>query len=259
MPIFKAGENLVYYAHVPKCAGSALEVYVHERFGDIAMLDQAHTRQDPENRWSRTSPQHIDVASLGRLFPSGFFDVTFTIVRHPVARLISAYHFQLEVEELVPPETSFSEWLMDVEELMNEQPFLFDNHTLPMSDIVPENAHVFYLEHGLDALVHFFDTLAGSEKAPRAIPKVNERGAFKSTKQAAKVARAKPSDADLARIAKIYARDFERFGYSVETKMPAAEQPQLTPELIAARDREQARRARPIARLAQKIATKLNH
>lgn len=259
MPIFKAGGKLVYYAHVPKCAGSALEVYVHERFGDMAMLDQSHTGQSLSDRWSRTSPQHIDVASLNRLFPAGFFDVVFTIVRHPVARMISAYHFQLEVEKLVPANTGFSEWLMDIEDRMSEERFLFDNHTLPMSDIVPDSADVFYLEHGLDALVPFFDTVVGNQDAPRAIPKVNERGAFKGAKDAAKAERAQPADADLDRIARMYARDFERFGYTLGEKLPAAEQPVLTPELIAARDRENARRASPVARLAQKVARKLNH
>jgi len=223
MPIFKAGGKLVYYAHVPKCAGSALEVYVHERFGSMALLDQAHTGQAPQDRWSRTSPQHIDTASLSRLFPLDFFDVVFTIVRHPVARLVSAYHFQLEVEKLVPPETGFSEWLLDIEERLSEERFVFDNHTLPMSNIVPEGAHVFHLEHGLDALVPFFDAIAGDEAPPRAIPK------------------------------------FERFGYQIGKKAPDTEAPELTSALITARDRENTRRARPIAQLAQKISNRLNH
>jgi hypothetical protein len=94
MPIFKAGGKLVYYAHVPKCGGSAVGWYLTERFGPIAFEDRNHTRHDAKTQWSRTSPQHIDRVSLGRLFPEGFFDAAFTIVRHPVARLVSAYHFQ---------------------------------------------------------------------------------------------------------------------------------------------------------------------
>ena len=157
MPIFRAGEKLVYYAHVPKCGGSAVGWYLDERFGPLAFTDRRHTAQPAAARWSRTSPQHIDRGSLARLFPQGFFDAVFTIVRHPVARIVSAYHFQLEVEASIPQDTGFSDWLADLEEQLEEDPFAFDNHVRPMSDIVPEGAQVFHMEHGLDALVGWFD------------------------------------------------------------------------------------------------------
>ena len=168
MPIFKAGGKLVLYAHVPKCGGSAVAWYLAQRFGPIAFHDNFHTRHDPRTLWSKTSPQHIDRGSLARLFPDGFFDAAFTIVRHPVARLVSAYHFQLEVEKSVPLTTGFSEWLEDLAELRSENPFAFDNHVRPMTEIVPDGATVFHMEHGLDALVPWFDALTGAASAPRA-------------------------------------------------------------------------------------------
>lgn len=232
MPIFKAGPKLVYYAHVPKCGGSAVGWYLEERFGQIAFADRRHTSQPQEARWSRTSPQHIDHASLSRLFPDGFFDALFTIVRHPVARTVSAFHFQLEVEKLIPAETTFSDWLADLEERLEENPFVFDNHVRPMSDIVPEGAHVFYMEHGLDSLVGWFDALVGSEEGPRALPKINEQGAYSGTK----TEKARPSEADLERISRIYAADFKRFGYEVGTKAPATPAPVLSAQSIADRD-----------------------
>ena len=108
MPIFRANDKLALYAHVPKCGGSAVSWYLTERFGLLAFHDNQFTRHDPRGVWSRTSPQHIDRVSLGRLFPEGFFDACFTIVRHPVDRIVSAYHFQLEVENCIPGNLPFT-------------------------------------------------------------------------------------------------------------------------------------------------------
>lgn len=230
MPFFKAGSKLVYYAHVPKCGGSAVEHFIHGRAGDMAFVDQKYMSVDEEMRWSKTSPQHINVEALNRLIPPGFFDAAFTIVRHPVARVVSAYHFQLEQEARISRHVSFSDWLEDLELAHEENPYAYDNHLRPMDDIVPAGAHVFYLEHGLDALVPWFDTLLGNSAAPRAIHRINARSG-----SAQKV---EPSPSDLTRIETIYRADFERFGYVSGQKMPKAPAPVLSAEIIAERDAE---------------------
>lgn len=252
MPIFKAGSKLVYYAHVPKCAGSALENFLEARFGNIAFLDQHYTGLAPEARWSKTSPQHIDAASIARLFPDGFFDASMTVVRHPVSRLVSVYHFQQEVERLIPDSIGFSEWLEGLAEDWAENPFIFDNHPRPMVDLVPEGAEVFHLEHGLDAIILWFDALTGDSTGPRAIPKVNERGAY-----AAKTGKASVTDADRALIAKLYAADFERFGYQPDQKAPNAPAPLLPADFIKVRDAELKRHANPIRTIARKVQKRL--
>lgn len=253
MPIFKADDKLVLYAHVPKCGGSAIGWYLAERFGALAFSDRQHTRQPAERRWSRTSPQHIDRASLARLFPEGFFDAVFTIVRHPVARIVSAYHFQLDVEESIPRTTGFSDWLADVEERLEEDPFVFDNHVRPMTDIVPEGAQVFHMEHGLDGLVGWFDALTGRADGPRALPRINEQGAYTGTR----TPKAEPDEADLARIARLYAADFERFGYEIGRPAPAGPAPVLTPEQAAERDAFLKSFNSPLGRVRRKIGSKL--
>lgn len=252
MPIFKADNKLLYYAHVPKCGGSAVAWYLSRRFGKVAFSDKFHTRHDPAGLWSKTSPQHIDAVSLGRLFPAGFFDASFTIVRHPVARMVSAYHFQLEIEKQVAAVIDFSTWLDELEDMRAENPFLYDNHVRPMAEIVPEGSKVFHMEHGLDMLVPWLDELTGSKAEPRAIPRINDKG---TRPNAAKVV---PSDTDLERIARLYAADFERFGYSPDRKVPATPAPALSPEQADERDRAlQAMRGTPLSRLTRKVGRKL--
>lgn len=254
MPIFKAGPRLVYYAHVPKCGGSAVGWYLAERFGALAFSDRQHTRQPQERRWSRTSPQHIDAESLGRLFPAGFFDATFTIVRHPVPRLVSAYHFQLEVEKTISERALFSEWLEDIVELRRENPFLYDNHVRPMTEIVPEGAKVFHMEHGLDGLIPWFDAVTGETAGPRAIPKINEKGAYTE----ARTERVRPTDSDLARIAELYAADFARFGYDpADTRSTSAPPPALSADFEAERDAALRRMGSPLGKLRAKVSAKL--
>ena len=254
MPFFKAGTKLVYYAHVPKCGGSAVERYIHGRCGEIAFLDNAYMSVPRASRWSRTSPQHIDRASLERLIPASFFDVSFTIVRHPVARIVSAFHFQLEVERAIPADTRFSYWLEELRDLLDEEGFVYDNHLRPMDDIVPEGADVFHLEHGLDGLVPWFDALLGNTAAPRAVAHVNARGEYRGSGGGEKVT---PDDQDLALIADIYAVDFARFGYRPDERMPAAAAPVLSDDLIAQRDAELRAAARAPKALARRLARKI--
>lgn len=225
MPLMRAGTQLIYYAHVPKCAGSAVEHYLKDRFGSLAFIDTSYLSQT--NPWTQTSPQHIDRFAFGRLFPQGFVDATFAIVRHPTARLVSAWHFQSEVEKSVPDGLTFSDWLKTLKEGWETNPYGFDNHTRPMDDIVPSNAYVFHLEHGLEGIIPWLDRLTGVEEGPKAIAEVNKRGAH-SKVAAGKVA---PTDSDLQLIHDLYRVDFERFGYQIESKTSQFETAGLRPSL----------------------------
>lgn len=253
MPFFKIDQKLVYYAHVPKCGGSSIASYIQDRFGALAFHDNAYLAQAPEMRWTASSPQHVDAVTLERLIPISFFSAVFTIVRHPVARAVSTYHFQLEVERSIPEGTGFGAWLSGLEAQQAGAPFVYDNHTRPMAQIVPEGATVFHMEHGLDALVPWFDALAGDTAAPRAILPENVRGEYTKTSSA----RVAPSEAELVQIAQIYAADFQRFGYRLGEKAPSAPPPEISPDFIAARDQALAAAAQPFARLKRKALRRI--
>jgi hypothetical protein len=253
MPFFKTSGKLVYYAHVPKCGGSAVGAYMRQRFGDIAFSDTQYMSQPEARRWTRTSPQHVDAKTMERLIPLSFFDACFTIVRHPVARAISAYHFQAEVEGQVEGSASFSDWLATLPEVMAQQPFAMDNHIRPMTQIVPDGAAVFHLEHGLDPLVAWFDALTGMADGPRMIEERNTRGAH--TKTTGK--KAEPSAADLDLIVQLYAADFTRFGYDPADRKPKRTAPPTSADFIAARDSALRRQNAPFAQLQQRISRRI--
>lgn len=252
MPLFKIDQKLVYYAHVPKCGGSSIANYIRDRFGALGFHDNAYFKQAPVQRWTASSPQHVDAATLERLIPLSFFAAVFAIVRHPVARAVSIYHFQLELEKSIPQGTSFTDWLGGLAAMDADSPFAFDNHTRPMSDIVPEGATIFYMEHGLNALVPWFDALAGTQNGLRAIITENIRGEYVKVDNA----RVTPGPEDLNLIAEIYAADFTRFGYSINSNMPDSPVPEISAAFMAQRNRALAAAVGPLGRIKRKAMRK---
>lgn len=220
MPIVKISGRLVYFAHVPKCAGTAIEAYLETAFGPLAFRDSRFTSVPSRKRWTRSSPQHVALKDLNRLFPPDFFDTSFAVVRSPTARLVSAFRFQRDIEGVVPADTLFGDWLDRVYAGHRQKPWQFDNHTRPMAEFVPENARVFRLEEGLVPLVSWLRDLAGQgavlpdEIAPRNV--LDTRLAFEGKPNHPVT----PGIEDRARVARLYAVDYERFGYDPLTGDP---------------------------------------
>ncbi len=213
MPIVKANAALLYFAHVPKCGGTAVSNHLAARFGDLAFRDRKFLAKDGAARWTRSSPQHVDVAALQRLFPDGFFDLMFAVVRHPVERAISVYHFQSDIEESIAPDITFSDWLAGVPVLLRDDPFACDNHFRPMVDFVPDAAEVFRLEEGLERVDGWLTQHFGRKEGLAAIGMANvwsERTRSAKSQRPRSVATA----ADIAMIEDIYAADYVRFGYA---------------------------------------------
>lgn len=199
MPIFRTARGPGYFADVPGCGGVAMLRHLEARFGPLAFHDPSYTGAPPPARWSRTSPQHVGRRTLARLFPPDFFAVSFALVRHPVDRLCAVYAFQRDVEGTIPAATGFGEWLEDVAERLEEDPFVFDNAVRPMADLVPEEARVFDLDD-VAGLAAWLDDLAGAPGPALALEPTGAAGD------------ALPA-LDLDRIAELYAVDFRRFGY----------------------------------------------
>ena len=218
MPIVRIKEKLVYFAHVPKCAGTAVERYLIDRFGPLGFRDQRFFTRPQRRRWSRSSPQHIDTATLAMLLPESFFAAQFALVRHPVPRLISVYRFQRDIEHTIDEDTDFETWLGALSKMRSRRPFAYDNHIRPMTEIVPEGATVFRLEAegGADQIVPWLDEIAGDTELPRSVPQMNT---YAGRIKAAGLTLRDPPEcnaASLAIIRKLYATDFERVGYSAD-------------------------------------------
>lgn len=216
MPMIRTGRGIVYFSHVPKCAGTAVEGYLIRRFGKrtFAMLDNSYMALTGAQRWSRCSPQHIDATSLGRLFPPAFFDAIFTVVRHPVLRLRSAYLHQRDIEQTMSQAESFSEWLSALPARRSEDPWCLDNHVRPMDEIVPAEAKVFRLEEGTEAIVEWLDEIVGNRNGPRVIERRHSHADRLAALDRKPVGPTPEVSVEaIAQIAEMYTKDFSRFGY----------------------------------------------
>lgn len=213
MPFLRIGAGLVYFAHVPKCAGSSVEEYLERRFGQTLAFRDGQFLKVPEgDRWTRTSPQHIPAASLARLIPPELFAACFAVVRHPVTRLQSVYRFQKVWAGTIPAETGFSEWVAGLPAALEKDRFHLDNHVRPMTEIVPEGAHVFRIEDGASRIVAWLDTLAGNADGPRQFKHMKSHKTYYNRKNAP-VEEITVTEADRAVLSDLYAADFARFGY----------------------------------------------
>ncbi len=214
MPIVQIDHKLVYFAHVPRCAGSSVENYLHGRFGTLGFLDRGYLQTPPDQLWNKSSPQHVTLAALDRLMPPEFFAARFAVVRHPALRLRSVFLYQRDIEETLSAELDFSAWLRKLPSQRQQDPFLFDNHLRPISDFVPQDARIFRLEEGLEPLVRWLDKQAGGS-SPRRLEHINSHSArIKTLEKTPRGAFPEFTARDLAFIRGMDAPDFDRFGYS---------------------------------------------
>ena len=212
MPICRVGTKLVYFAHVPRAAGTSVERYLGSRFGTLAFADEGYLLVPEQDRWTRSSPQHVDAAALSRLFPPNFFDASFAIVRNPYERIFSVFMRQREIQRTIPRDTLFKDWLKTLPLPLHA----LDNHSRSMLAFIPAGARIFRLEDGLDPVVDWLDALAGNSDGPRTI------GRFNGHRQVQAVLGFDPADESpsgemdaeaRALIARLYADDLYWCGY----------------------------------------------
>lgn len=205
MPIFKIDGKLVYFAHVPKSAGTSVAEFFEAISDGSAMIFDGQWKQRRRMRWSSTSPQHIPYSHLQELFPDDFFDYAFAVVRHPEDRILSEYRFRAQkscLHRLFP----FSEWLRIVLSCTKKNPFIFDGHLRPQVDFIPPGARVFKLEEGMDNLVTWVCQALGLSNINQQFSKHANRS----------VDRPIPiSDDDRKLIEDFYVNDYVKFGYDV--------------------------------------------
>ncbi|OYW48588.1 MAG: hypothetical protein B7Z31_14945 [Rhodobacterales bacterium 12-65-15] len=201
---------------MPIFGGTSVENYLTERFGPLAFNEHQRHLTPDRFRWSVESANHIPVAQLDRLFPPGWFASSFATVRHPLPRLVSAFFFWRDFMKRIPLSAEFNAWFQKAAAELDTAPYRYGAHLLPQTGLVPEAARVFRLEDGLDSIVPYLDGMAGNRDGSRTIPSRNV-GRWRAEESAPQ-----PTQATLDLLARVYAADFERFGYEPKLSVAAA-------------------------------------
>jgi hypothetical protein len=215
MPIAQLPDGrLLYFAHVPKCGGSAVEDYLARRFGPLGLFDWSHLKRPPSERATISSPQHLTAMQIARLFPPGIFVASFAVVRHPVSRMVSEYAYDSKISGravALDERADFAAWLDEALDEVGRDPTVRDNHLRPQSDFVPQDARVFAFESGLAPIILWLDSMAGGADGPRDMT-VQNPGPMPAESRVARLV----GPRQRALIAQRFAVDFERFGYDPE-------------------------------------------
>jgi hypothetical protein len=164
VPIIILRNKVIHYAHIPKCAGNSIIKHINDlRIAKQGFADKKYFSHPPKTYWNITSPQHIDGESLARLFPKPFFTDFITIVRNPLNRLKSAFHFQNYFEGKIDKNISLNSFVKEVLPIKFKTLGWLDNHFLPQNSFLyPEVKYrIFKLEEdGVNQMTKHIDDLA---------------------------------------------------------------------------------------------------
>ncbi|MCF2906667.1 sulfotransferase family protein [Octadecabacter sp. CECT 8868] len=210
MPLFQAAGTMHHYVHVPKCAGQSVEDYLVARFGPLAFLNNRFGKTPQAERWTKSSPQHAEAAAMVGLFPEGWIESRFAVVRNPLTRFASSYNYYLANLKRIPRLMGPEEWFSEYVGFADRMPHYLDNHLRPQTQMVPDGTTVFKLENGMAPLVAHLDNLAGNKEGPREIGHGHVTHSLDGMEKTAL------SASFLRDLSTYYAKDFDRFGYDLD-------------------------------------------
>lgn len=213
MPVVVVNGRSVLYVHIPKTGGSSVERYL-SRHGSVFLQGNGRAAG------LRCSAQHLHAEALRAIDAADGHDWCFTIVRHPVARLVSEYRYQMRKPGWLRSRLSFSGWLSYALARRALDPWYRDNHFRPQHEFILPGMEVMRFEDGVDAGLRRIGERLGTpppatpirEKPSSPVPLVLTAGV-------------------LARIKASYARDFADFGYGADAASLLAAG--IRPEMIA--------------------------
>lgn len=212
MPSLTLGHRLIWFAHCPKAGGTSVERVLVDHFGaavghlhwgwDLWWKGGGWRRADPPN-----SPQHLIWEDAAQALPRAP-DLVFALVRDPVARLASEYRYQRKLRRGTRlgrwlAHLPFPLWIRLMLHVARANPYAFDNHLRPQCDFIPESATVFRLEDGMEPVGAWLADHAEAAALVFQVPRLLASG------DAAPVINAR----DQALIARVFAADYDRFGY----------------------------------------------
>jgi hypothetical protein len=200
-------ERTLLFIHVPKTGGTAIETFFRG-IGFTGYFDPPTYM--PVRNYLKVPPAHYDYGALKKLFNlDGLY--SFAVVRHPVQRMISEYKWGVEkaTDAAKLSHMDFGQYLRLRLEQYGRDENLAAGHFKPQVRFVGDKvSKIFKYESGLESIVkHVLRDIGLNHEGMPPLPTVNNSPSRTVV----------PSDSDLALIAKVYAEDFDAFGYSLQT------------------------------------------
>lgn len=201
MPVYRIGGKNVLFIHIPKTAGMAMGAH-------LGSCGPAVFEEKIPHGSGSFGARHQPATVLKTVYFPEMIDYAFTVVRHPVTRLVSEYRYQRRSGNIQLSRYrmfGFDIWLSHALYRLRSNPNYRSGHFRPQVDYECFDCEVFHHEDGLDKVSKRISAITGTT-IPDSPPKTN-------------VSPHRPvtiSQTSFKLIADYYAADFERFGYSVE-------------------------------------------
>ncbi|MGR3493760.1 sulfotransferase family 2 domain-containing protein [Citreimonas sp.] len=176
MPICTFADKVLFFAHIPKTAGSSVEAYLRQK-GHLSLFG--------EPKISGVHRQHLTRSQVERIAGLPEFDQSFAIVRDPVSRLASEYLWRSEplkpLQRLLHPfsghtrrrikvcgrkrSLTFAEWVPLVLDEARDDPGMRDNHMRPQVEFLAPGDRLFLFENGLRDVFGWIDAQTDGQAA----------------------------------------------------------------------------------------------
>lgn len=203
MPAYRIGNKNILFIHVPKTGGTSIEAYL-ESHAQPALHNNGRkllkvfgsTALEPA-----LAMQHFHADMLESMFPAGFFDYAFMVVRHPLQRLISEYGHSCNLRR-IDSRLPFNTWAGLALSTSRLAPGISNNHFRPQSEFRCFGAEVFRFEDGIRSILQAIAQRLGLPE-PSETPH-EKRSSMMCAGVSARVC---------ARVAAVYEGDFRSFGY----------------------------------------------
>ena len=201
MPLYVKDGKAVFYVHVPKTGGTAVERFFAANKFRVEYFDAGGP--NGLNRFRKCAPQHMHAEQINAILRPSRMQYVFMTVRDPLRRLVSEYKMRARAPGPLPPITR---WFDQMVKQFQEDGYVRENHIRPQSEFWFPGCEIFRQEDGYgEPLVARIEEKLGVTLPSREIG-IHHTGE-----------RADPDPAQLAtllpRVKQFYRSDYLMFGY----------------------------------------------
>ena len=146
MPATVIKRKKILFIHIPKCAGTSIELIlrsISKDFGNNRLNGFEQIKFIAAN----CSLQHIHRDLINVLINTKKLDYIFLVTRNPYFRIISEFKWQIHKPWA---HNGFDSWYEHVRKSYDLDKFSYDNHLRPQHEFLIDKARVYRFEDGIE-------------------------------------------------------------------------------------------------------------
>ncbi|MEP4704568.1 MAG: sulfotransferase family 2 domain-containing protein, partial [Hyphomicrobiales bacterium] len=160
----------------PKAAGTSIEeTFVNAGYKMTFRRGGVYGPLNEFDKKNRCSPQHLHADLLEKHFGDSHFDLCFTVVRHPIERLISEFKFRTNGDHPFMQDKSLDEFALSAIKQYPKTPSMLDNHIRPQEQFLWRDCDVIRLEEGLSKVAQLVFHINGDKLDFSTKPKMKSK------------------------------------------------------------------------------------